>query len=635
MMGNKSIMLMGKKVAGFVLSAALVFGLCVGLSVNASADATEINTEIRKTYDGTTGEGNADTSAGIAAAQAKLAEDYQEESDDPDDYQYVTGSLEYGTRDAGTGITVTMKFNMNGAEYTVESTGGIIEKRQLNNPMATFKAVLAEQGNPPVLKSIVFAADDIMSENGVEDDVKINGELSQLSAKFEYEPDTAGTSPLVKSEYSADLISLTGEDAKNYTATKWGDITITGGELAEPVKISVSPTSVMVKASAAKANAVLPPLATVTGGDPDNYELTTDNPLFVVGGDNKLWVGADALAIGTYEVSITVDDKISPVTTSEEITVIVEADSGTGLSGGGGTPAPTADEKVTGQINAGNKPAITLTTNGTLAALSGNTLNIIAANGGSLPINQGIYTMTLSPELIQSLNLSGTDKVDITIKKTTADGTDLSIGTDEANGSLLLFTADVTLSINGTEVKNFPYPITFSVDISSFDLTDEQKANLTGIRILLNGEIVQLGGYVDGDNFIFSTMQLSKYGVAISDNIIKIAAAINSTAYTINGEQMITDVAPMMIDDRTIMVPVRFIAEAFGADVSWADETKTVGIALDGKNLSMIIGQKTDGMDVAPTIIDGRTLVPLRYISEKLGANAIWDDATRSINITR
>lgn len=92
------------------------------------------------------------------------------------------------------------------------------------------------------------------------------------------------------------------------------------------------------------------------------------------------------------------------------------------------------------------------------------------------------------------------------------------------------------------------------------------------------------------------------------------------------------NVQPIVLDDRTL-VPVRFIAESFGAQVSWDGETETVGIEADGKNITMQIGSKdmvVDGkvsqLDVVAQTIEDRTMVPLRAIVEALGKTVFWDD---------
>jgi hypothetical protein len=127
--------------------------------------------------------------------------------------------------------------------------------------------------------------------------------------------------------------------------------------------------------------------------------------------------------------------------------------------------------------------------------------------------------------------------------------------------------------------------------------------------------------------------------------IIKLT--VGKTAATVGTTGVTLDSAPYIdkASGRT-MVPMRFIDEAFGASVTWNAGTRHVSVETEGtanhKSLSMVmtIGSKTatvNGkavtLDVAPTIVAGRTFVPLRVISETLGAQVTWKAASRTITI--
>ena len=93
-----------------------------------------------------------------------------------------------------------------------------------------------------------------------------------------------------------------------------------------------------------------------------------------------------------------------------------------------------------------------------------------------------------------------------------------------------------------------------------------------------------------------------------------------------------TNVQPLISDGRTL-VPVRFIAESFGADVDWNGDTKTVTVKNNGKEISLTLGSaeitvdgKKSELDVPAQSIEGRTMVPLRAIVEALGKEVFWDD---------
>lgn len=95
------------------------------------------------------------------------------------------------------------------------------------------------------------------------------------------------------------------------------------------------------------------------------------------------------------------------------------------------------------------------------------------------------------------------------------------------------------------------------------------------------------------------------------------------------------NVTPVIIDSRTL-VPVRFIAENLGGEVSFDDETQKITILLDGKTVELTLGEKEiyiDGelaatSDVAAQSIEGRTMIPLRVICESVfGKKVYWDNS--------
>ena len=79
------------------------------------------------------------------------------------------------------------------------------------------------------------------------------------------------------------------------------------------------------------------------------------------------------------------------------------------------------------------------------------------------------------------------------------------------------------------------------------------------------------------------------------------------------------------------MVPLRLVAEALGAAVAWDGEARRVDIAYGGQLLKLFVGVAAEGLDVPPYIKNDRTMVPLRYIMETFGADVSWNAADKSI----
>jgi hypothetical protein len=128
---------------------------------------------------------------------------------------------------------------------------------------------------------------------------------------------------------------------------------------------------------------------------------------------------------------------------------------------------------------------------------------------------------------------------------------------------------------------------------------------------------------------------------------VRIGLTVGKATATVGDGAVTLDAAPYIdkAGGRT-MVPMRFIGEAFGATVTWDAPSRRVFVetkgSLNHKPLLMImtIGSKkatANGkamtLDVAPAIVAGRTFVPLRVISETLGATVTWHADTRAVSI--
>lgn len=107
----------------------------------------------------------------------------------------------------------------------------------------------------------------------------------------------------------------------------------------------------------------------------------------------------------------------------------------------------------------------------------------------------------------------------------------------------------------------------------------------------------------------------------------------------VNGAEVYPDVPPQIIGGRT-MVPLRAVAEVLGADIQWDGITQTVTATKGRTVVRLVIGQKTayiDGqprpLDVPAKVVDGRTLVPLRFVSESLGAQVEYYESTQTVAI--
>ena len=130
------------------------------------------------------------------------------------------------------------------------------------------------------------------------------------------------------------------------------------------------------------------------------------------------------------------------------------------------------------------------------------------------------------------------------------------------------------------------------------------------------------------------------------------ASAAQSTNATVLvfGQKVSFDVQPVL-DNGRILVPVRQIAEALGADVTFDKQSGTVTLQKGSYTISLGIGNQTAtktvipsgvyteldtdtlSLDVPAKIIDGRTMVPVRFVAESFDIDVNWNSKTRTVNI--
>lgn len=108
----------------------------------------------------------------------------------------------------------------------------------------------------------------------------------------------------------------------------------------------------------------------------------------------------------------------------------------------------------------------------------------------------------------------------------------------------------------------------------------------------------------------------------------------------INGKTLsFANAQPTVINGRTL-VPMRDIFAELGAEINWDPNTKTVTASKNGSRIKLTIGSTKASLnadeltlDVPPQIINGSTMVPLRFVSDSLGCEISWDQASKTAEI--
>ena len=208
---------------------------------------------------------------------------------------------------------------------------------------------------------------------------------------------------------------------------------------------------------------------------------------------------------------------------------------------------------------------------------------------------------------------------------------------------------------NGTEApEKFAYPeetvaggvyIVYSeeggkimptADAGVFEVISDSETKVAKIdgQLVYNGTVE----LQPGENFV---EWVAGQQPAKAEEKTEIKLTIGKAEITTNGTAKALDVPAQIIDSRT-MVPLRAIFEALGASVEWDDATKTVTSVKGDTTVKLTIGKAAitvngadKALDVPAQIVDSRTLVPVRAIAESFGCEVGWDDATKTVTITK
>jgi hypothetical protein len=122
----------------------------------------------------------------------------------------------------------------------------------------------------------------------------------------------------------------------------------------------------------------------------------------------------------------------------------------------------------------------------------------------------------------------------------------------------------------------------------------------------------------------------------LNSNVVLV---IGSETMTVNEKEMPIKPAPLIISGRTL-VPLRAVADAFGAQVSWDANTRTATIVLRDKTILITLDKDTAIINGEPKkigskamVISGRTMVPFRFIAEAFGAQVDYNAETKTITL--
>ncbi len=121
---------------------------------------------------------------------------------------------------------------------------------------------------------------------------------------------------------------------------------------------------------------------------------------------------------------------------------------------------------------------------------------------------------------------------------------------------------------------------------------------------------------------------------------------VRTVSIVLDGQTLESDIPAFIVDNRTL-VPVRIVSENLGAQVTWKQDTRQVQIETGGTSITLTIGSSQalvngeavelyDGVPATMAAVGSltRTMVPLRFVTEQLGAQVDFDNDTSTVHIT-
>jgi peptidoglycan endopeptidase LytF len=169
---------------------------------------------------------------------------------------------------------------------------------------------------------------------------------------------------------------------------------------------------------------------------------------------------------------------------------------------------------------------------------------------------------------------------------------------------------------------------------------------VTMIKLMIGGTVISTIPLMGSNNThaAQSNSSVNSVNIETSNSLsadiiaeaLKINQATNRPQIILDGKRLNTDA---IIINGSTYVPIRAVSESLGANVGWNPTSRTVEIDLEGNNISFVVNStvaNVNGQRVQTNpslIIDGSTMVPLRFVGETLGMDVGWDSTTRTVSL--
>lgn len=200
----------------------------------------------------------------------------------------------------------------------------------------------------------------------------------------------------------------------------------------------------------------------------------------------------------------------------------------------------------------------------------------------------------------------------------------------DANGKTVY--ADLAKAIDWSGWKKV------NVDLSGLNISYPAKLKRVYVVNVEEGQDERaMTGTVAFDNIAF-TMPSKSSEVGLPTGTASLV--LGQKSMTVNGTKKAIDAAPVL-KNGTTYVPIKHVLDAFGGQASWDSKNQRITVIRGGKLIDLVVGQKEfilngkrQSATVAPYVSGGRTLVPLRLVSEQLGLTVKWEQKTKTVTIS-
>ena len=316
---------------------------------------------------------------------------------------------------------------------------------------------------------------------------------------------------------------------------------------------------------------------------------------------------------GTYKVEICANGDDGYTTDSNYVTAEFTYKRPSSNSPSGGTSAPSTPSQTT-----------TSTTDSTTGTV---TTTVTLSNGSAVSNTDSsveIEIATVDKKVVKEVEklVKSDDAVEV-------------VGDEDNTVSI-----SAENKVSGSSQESFAQPVGVSVKVDSKVLkkvNDTSKLTLAKVVTNEDGttELVYMGGSYDAETGTFNAKvdEAGDYILVEKADLVKIELNIGKKDAKHNDKEHKLDVAPKINEkEGRTELPLRYLGEALGFGIEWNNNVVTV--TKDDVSFSLTIGEDIPGYGT-PYIDSDRTMVSARYISEKLGANVIWDPIAEQVIVVK